>query len=77
MGIDQGMGCLRKEKKRELRKNVRGFPGGPVVNICLPMQGHRFDPWSGKIPHATEHQIPCTTTSIIAASKNKYKTASK
>ena len=39
MGIDQGMECLRKEKKRELRKNVRGFPGGPVVNICLPMQG--------------------------------------
>ena len=19
----------------------------------LPVQGHRFDPWSGKIPHAT------------------------
>ena len=23
---------------------------------------HRFDPWSGKIPHAVEQISPCTTT---------------
>ena len=29
-------------------KNWQDFPGGPVV------RGHRFDPWSGKILHATQ-----------------------
>ena len=24
--------------------------------------GHRFDPWSGKIPHASEQLSPCATT---------------
>ena len=23
------------------------------LKICLPIQGHRFDPWSRKIPHST------------------------
>ena len=32
------------------------------LRIYLPMQGHRFKPWSGKIPHATEQLSPCTTT---------------
>jgi len=26
------------------------------LRICLPRQGHEFDPWSRKIPHATRHQ---------------------
>ena len=25
-------------------------------------QGRRFDPWSGKIPHAAEQLSPCATT---------------
>ena len=32
------------------------------IGIHLAMQGHWFDPWSGKIPHATEQLSPCTTT---------------
>ena len=31
----------------------QGFPGGPVVESVLPLQGHSFKPWWGtKIPHA-------------------------
>ena len=30
--------------------------------ICLPMQGHRFEPWSRKIPYAAEQLSPCATT---------------
>ena len=32
------------------------------LRIRLPMQGHGFKPWSGKIPHAAEQLSPCTTT---------------
>ena len=32
------------------------------LRICLPMQGHGFEPWSGKIPHAAEQLSPCATT---------------
>ena len=41
-------------------KNIysRDFPGGPVVK---PARGHRFNPWSGKIPHAMGQGSPCTT----------------
>ena len=28
----------------------------------LPMQGHMFEPWSWKIPHAAEQLSPCATT---------------
>ena len=28
--------------------------------------GHRFDPWSGKIPHATGQPSLCTTTAEVA-----------
>ena len=30
--------------------------------VCLPVQGHRFNPWSGKFPHAAEQLSLCTTT---------------
>ena len=43
-----------------------------LVNLGLPWwrsgwsscrcKGHRFDPWSGKIPHAAEQLSPCATT---------------
>ena len=32
------------------------------LRIHLRIQGHRFDPWSGKIPHAAEQLSWCTTT---------------
>ena len=35
-------------------KTIWGFPGGAG--------GHRFEPWSGKIPHATEQLSLCATT---------------
>ena len=39
------------------------FPGGAVVkNLPAQCRGHRFDPWSRKIPHAAEQLSPCTTT---------------
>ena len=28
------------------------------LRILLPMQGHEFDPWSRKIPHATRQLSP-------------------
>ena len=30
--------------------------------LCLPMQGHGFHAWSGKIPQAMELLSPCATT---------------
>ena len=32
------------------------------LRICLTMQGHGFEPWSGKIPRAAEQLSLCTTT---------------
>ena len=33
------------------------------LRICLPIgRGHRFDPWSGKIPHAAKQLSLCATT---------------
>ena len=45
------------------RWNCRGLPwwhsGWESTCQC---RGHGFEPWSGKIPHATEQLSPCTTT---------------
>lgn len=35
---------------RILHKFFMGFPGGSVIEICLPSRRHEFDPWVGKIP---------------------------
>ena len=32
------------------------------LRICLPMQGREFDPWSGKIPHASGQLNLCAAT---------------
>ena len=32
------------------------------LRLLLPMQGQRFKPWSGKIPHAMEQINLCATT---------------
>ena len=37
------------------------------LRIRLPMQGHGFDTWSGKIPHAAEQLSPCITTTEPAS----------
>ena len=42
-----------------------GFPGGPVVKN-LPARGNGFDPWSRKIPHASEQlSLRATTTEPV------------
>ena len=51
----------------EIETVIKNLPtGAPLVvqwlRIRLPMQGHGFDPWSGKIPHATEQLSPGATT---------------
>ena len=30
-------------------------------NLLANCRGHRFDPWSGKIPYAAEERSPCST----------------
>ena len=39
----------------------KGFAGGSVVKTSTSAED-RFDPWSGRIPHAAEQLSPCTTT---------------
>ena len=45
---------------------IKLIPGTSLVaqwlRIRLPMQGHRCEPWSGKIPRATEQLSPRATT---------------
>ena len=49
----------------QLKSDVNGrwdFPGGTVVkNPSANAGGHRFEPWSRKIPHAAEQLSPCAT----------------
>ena len=42
---------------------VRGFYGHPVVKHPPCIVIHQFNPWSGKIPHATEQLSLSVTTS--------------
>ena len=32
------------------------------IRICLSVQGHRFNPWSGRIPLTEEQLSLCATT---------------
>ena len=45
-----------------LKHTSRDFPGGAVVKNPPANAGDEFEPWSGKIPHATEKLSPCATT---------------
>ena len=38
------------------------FPDGPMAENLPANAGDRFNPWSGKIPHALGQLSPCTTT---------------
>jgi len=40
----------------------RASLGVQWLRILLPLGGHRFDPWSGKLLHAAEQLSPCVTT---------------
>ena len=55
------LGCLQVWGLRSF--SVGDFPSGPVVkNLPAKCMGHGFDPWSGKIPHATRQLSLCTAT---------------
>ena len=44
------------------------FPGGPVIkNFTCQNRGHRFSPWSGKIPHVIGQLSSCSipTESVL------------
>ena len=48
--------------------DLLGFLGIPVVkNPPCNAGRHWFDPWSGKIPYATEQLGPCATTTTEPA----------
>ena len=51
--------------------NCQNLEPGPSLvaqwlRIHLQMQGHGFEPWSGKIPHAAEQLSLCITTTELA-----------
>ena len=51
----------------QLKTGYKGLPwwrsGWESACRC---RGHRFKPWSGRIPHATEQLGPCATTTELA-----------
>ena len=51
---------VRTQNSKNIYIMLWNFPSGPVVKN-LPARGHKFDPWSGKIPQATEQLSPGTT----------------
>lgn len=66
-----------KIKNRILKK---WFPWtsqvGQWLRICLLIQGHRFEPWSGEILHAMGQLNPwATTTEACALEPTHYKTS--
>ena len=48
------------------------IPGGPWLRICLPCRGHSFDPWSGKIPHASGQLSPCTLELMLCNKRSHF-----
>ena len=50
--------CMPQVATNVASPQVLDFPGGPEVRICLQVQGHMFDPWSGRIPHALRQTKP-------------------
>lgn len=46
------------------------FFGGLVAKTPFPVQGPRFDPWSGKeVPHAATKSLPASTKMPCATTK--------
>ena len=54
--------CVTMWKRSVLKIKVLGFPGGSVVKNLPASAGHMFNPWSRKIPNASEQLSLCTTT---------------
>ena len=50
------------ELSNSLKASNRASPVAQRRGICLPMQGTRFDPQSGKSPHAEERLGPAEPT---------------
>ena len=48
-------------------KNVGASLVAQQFSICLASKRYRFDPWSGKIPHASEQLSPCATATEASA----------
>ena len=44
------------------KKHCRDLPLAQGLRICLAMQGHGFNPWCRKIPHAVRRLSPCAAT---------------
>ena len=44
------------------------------LRICLPMQGHGFEPWSRRIPHVAEQLSPRATTPETHAHRSQCST---
>ena len=51
-----------QSKTHLIKSWIRTFLVVQWLRICLPMQGHEFNPWSGKIPYVRRQLSPCTTT---------------
>ena len=49
---------IRKIKDKNKIKRERASLVAQWLRICLLMQGHGFESWSGKIPHAAEQLGP-------------------
>ena len=41
---------------------VKAVVKAVVKESACQCRGHRFEPWSGRIPHAVERLSPCATT---------------
>ena len=58
--------CLRGPGRLKYGNQIKKNPGTSLVaqwlRILLPIQGHGFEPWSRKIPHAAEQLSLCATT---------------
>ena len=44
------------------------------LRICLPIRGHRFEPWARKIPCAVEQQSLCATKTEVCVPQSPCST---
>ena len=49
-----------------MKNALEAFPGGTVIK-SLPVQGHGFELWSKRIPHAVEQISPYAATTAAHA----------
>ena len=54
------LGSVSREWKQRPKVGLPRWSGGK--GSACQRGGHRFDPWSRKIPHAAERMSPCATT---------------